>query len=149
MATTTKTRRSSKPKESYSEKMARLREKVERFSEEYDDDTRAEMIMRLASHGKGYSERNAALVLSQNPDAFDVRGYNDWSKDGRKVRHGEHGIEILAPAGKKDGDQHEDGTKDKDQRFFRIAYVFDYSQTEDLAEHMKTCDRCKASHDDV
>lgn len=141
MTTTTKTRRSTKPKESFNDKMARLRDKVDRFNEEYDEETRMEMIMRFASHGKGYSERNAALVLAQNPDALDVRGYKTWIDNGRIVRHGDHGIEILGKNGQEDGEPQEDGTKGKEKMFFHIVYVYDYSQTEPLAEH-RTCEQC-------
>lgn len=131
---TTKT----KEKLTYSEKMDRLREKVEKFTEDHDDDTRAEMMQRI----RGYSDRNVALILAQDPEALDVRGYAEWDKAERVVAHGQHGIQILAPAGAKQGEKQEDGSETGGRKFFRIAYVFDYAQTEPRSEHLsKECCR--------
>lgn len=99
-----------------------MTEQLQAFSDTIDDEMRAAIIARV----RGYSERNAMLIVMQLEDATDVRGYAEWLKNGRQVRKGEHGIKILAPAGKSD---EVDGKKSR--QFFRLVSVFDVSQTEE------------------
>lgn len=94
----------------------------------------------------GYSDRNAMLIAMQRPDATDVDGFRAWLARGRCVRRGEKGIAILAPAGSRaegggdgpveaePGDGAEGGSEGgRVRQFFRVAYVFDVSQTEPAA----------------
>ncbi len=92
-----------------------------------------------------YSIGNLILIASQNPNATRVAGFNTWRDLGRWVMKGEKGIAILAPClppksslkakpvdepeGKKN-----DGEEEKQEFlrpiYFKVVYVFDFSQTE-------------------
>ena len=99
-----------------------------------------------------YSLNNTILIAMQKPDATLVAGYQTWKKrHGRQVRKGEKGIKILAPAPYKvklEKDMIDpatgkrvlgpDGQPKKeivmiDRPAFKIATVFDVSQTEGKA----------------
>jgi len=75
-----------------------------------------------------YSLNNQLLILAQDPQATQVAGYTVWSKLGRQVRKGEHGIAILAPVVRRVTD--EEGGDDRKLQGFRVVYVFDIRQTE-------------------
>ncbi|EQD77939.1 protein containing DUF955, partial [mine drainage metagenome] len=92
-----------------------------------------------------YSAGNVLLILVQRPDASQVAGYTTWQSLGRQVRKGEHGIAILAPvfprkatstqrAAAGGGEQIEqddgEGQGARSPVRFRVAHVFDVSQTE-------------------
>ena len=81
-----------------------------------------------------YSVGNLLMIHEQFPSATRVAGYRKWQKLGRHVRAGETGIAILAPvvAGQKGWQKRIDilGQLGKAIRGYRIAYVFDVSQTE-------------------
>jgi antirestriction protein ArdC len=80
-----------------------------------------------------YSLNNAILIAAQQPDATRVAGFHAWKNFGRCVKKGEHGIAIFAPMSRrKDHDERETATKEREKSLFgfRIAYVFDVSQTE-------------------
>ena len=125
-------------------KVAALRDRLTQWQADADP---ALIAMALARHD-GYSERNAMLIAMQCPEASDVSGFKTWIQRGRCVRRGEHGIAILAPAGTsagRDGQGHAagadgeaaggaDGEARKVRQFFRLAYVFDVSQTDPLPE---------------
>ena len=136
MAAATRTRKPRRTAEERAAQRAELTARLDTFRaylDELDEDDRtAEAIAHFEEH---YSERNAQLIVMQNPDATDVKGFNAWKALGRQVRKGEHGIQILAPAGHgEDGEPTEanpDGSKGR--QFFRIAYVFDYAQTDPAA----------------
>lgn len=88
-----------------------------------------------------YSWNNALLIYMQRPNATHVAGFQAWLRMRRYVRKGEKGIAILAPiVGRKksiDGELLED---EQTRVFgFKVAHVFDYSQTEGepLAEFAK------------
>jgi DNA primase len=53
---------------------------------------------------------SSMLIWAQCPDAADVRDYAGWTKAGRQVRRGEHGIKLVTPKG--------------------IKTIFDVSQTQ-------------------
>ena len=106
-----------------------LRERVESFAEDTDDAT----LAMITAQWDGYSPRNAMLIAMQCPGATDVSGYGQWRSRGRQVRKGEHGIAILAPAGHADDQVGDDGKVEKAGRqFFKAAYVFDVSQTDEI-----------------
>lgn len=82
------------------------------------------------------------------PQATNVAGYNTWKELGRQVKKGEKGIQILAPCGFRavlerekidpvtgqtlygpDGQPLTERVKTSPNRF-KIAHVFDLSQTE-------------------
>ena len=94
-----------------------------------------------------YSFGNCMLIFFQCPQASAVAGYTTWKKMGRTVKKGEKGIQILAPCPFKalieqnklddrgrivfgpDGQPETESTLVNLTRF-KIAYVFDVSQTE-------------------
>lgn len=45
-----------------------------------------------------YSLRNLLMIVSQRPDATDVRALREWNRAGRKVRKGERAVRIWAPS---------------------------------------------------
>lgn len=84
-----------------------------------------------------YSLGNVLLIMAQRPDASHVAGFQTWKSLGRYVKAGEKGIAILAPMMMK-GDKHEASDSSPPEREgdperilrFRVAYVFDVSQTD-------------------
>lgn len=74
-----------------------------------------------------YSWHNTLLIMWAKPEATQVAGYKKWLDFNRYVRKGEKGIAILAPIWIKcsKDDPHSDTVLR-----FRIAHVFDLSQTE-------------------
>jgi hypothetical protein len=85
-----------------------------------------------------YSFGNCLLIMTQRPDATRVAGYTTWKKLGRQVCKGEKGIAILAPIvcrNKRNIEEFVTAETDDDQdaralRGFKVAHVFDVSQTE-------------------
>ena len=75
-----------------------------------------------------YSFGNTLLILRQFPEATQVAGFHSWRHLGRSVRKGEQGIAILAPVMRPQPEDDDDD--DLSPVAFRIAYVFDVSQTE-------------------
>lgn len=135
MATSTTTRRRKSAPLSREERSARveaLAAKYEEFAESVDDDEAAEYAARFDY----YSEKNAMLIVMQNPDATVVRAYGAWKAEGRQVRKGETGIQIFAPAGAFQvedrnapvGDDGQPGKKTIQK--FKVVFVFDISQTD-------------------
>ena len=91
----------------------------------------------LATTNKKYSNLNCQMILSQMGSATVVAGFNDWKKAGRVVSKGQKGLAIFAPLVKK-GEALSDLVSTTDDVFgFRVVYVFDISQTEELATVVK------------
>lgn len=130
------------------ERVAELTAQLEREVRElYASDKYAQYITAM-SQFHTYSFRNAILILFQCPHATNVAGYSTWKQLGRQVKRGEKGIQILAPCGfqailereKTDPETGQtlctpDGTPLTEKKpilpnRFRIAHVFDISQTE-------------------
>ena len=92
--------------------------------------------LRTRSRFHRYSLRNTLLIAHQCPHATYVAGFRRWLELGRAVRKGEKGIRIFAPIrypqrdpGQTDGDRGE-----RELVGFRLAAVFDVSQTEPLPD---------------
>jgi hypothetical protein len=141
MTTSTKTRR---PRRSASptERSARVAELADRLKQ-FADSTSPAAQAAYEARFDHYSPRNAMLIVMQMPDATVVRGFHAWKDEGRRVRKGEHGIQILAPAGSSGTKADEEAAANaqpgetfatKERHYFRITYVFDLSQTEPIAE---------------
>ena len=129
-------------------RVAELTEKLESgVMELYASDKYAQYISAMAKFHH-YSFRNALLILFQCPHASSVAGYGTWEKLGRHVKAHEQGIQILAPCGFQALLEVEkidpvtgqtlygpDGSPLTEKKHvspnrFRIAHVFDLSQTE-------------------
>jgi hypothetical protein len=74
------------------------------------------------------------LITCQRPEATRVAGFHAWLRLGRHVRKGEHGIAILAPVVPRlrvlDSESAEERVVRGAPHTFRVAHVFDVSQTE-------------------
>jgi hypothetical protein len=109
-----------------------------------------QQMLTVAARLPTYSPHNVILIASQRPDATRVAGYATWRALGRQVRAGERGIAILAPVTVRTDRaatakipsttaDRQDSPPDpamRTVRAFRVAHVFDISQTEgpDLPE---------------
>jgi hypothetical protein len=153
----TKTRRPRKTAATTAERAAKVAALRDRLAEWEGDADEAMIGLALAlAKRDGYSDRNAKLIVMQCPTATDVAGYKAWIDRGRHVRSGEHGIQILAPAGQsKPGEVTTESGKpevvaewvnpnsdpnapgieissNSPRQFFRIAHVFDVAQTDPI-----------------
>jgi hypothetical protein len=94
--------------------------------------------VRIRALFRQYSAANTWLIAMQMPDATRVAGFRTWLKLNRCVRKGERAIRIWAPMTVKLRD--DEGEVKKDEQTgqelkrvrFRLAPVFDVSQTEPL-----------------
>ena len=89
-------------------------------------------LLRVAARFHHYSAHNQLLIYTQMPDASLVAGYRAWQRLGRQVRKREKGIAILAPCVHRTKVEDNDGDERELRRLrgFRVAYVFDVSQTD-------------------
>ena len=103
--------------------------KLQEYLENIETNEEYLRFLRFQSRFTQYSANNALLIMLSQPDATFVAGYSAWSKMRRCVRKGEKAIRILAPCTYK---VYDDTAKDYVDRIagFRIANVFDISQTE-------------------
>ena len=125
---------------SAADKVKELMDKLEAGVKEVFESEQYKVYLKAMSKFHSYSFGNVMLILLQCPNASLVAGFHKWKKDfGRTVKKGEHGIQILAPCPHKRFVEQEvekpDGTKEKEsilivQQGFKVAYVFDVSQTE-------------------
>ena len=85
----------------------------------------------------GYSAKNTLLIAHQawarGMSPTYVAGFRAWLKLGRAVRKGERGLSIWAPMRVKARDEDGQETEEK-KTVFRIAKVFDVSQTKPLPD---------------
>ena len=86
--------------------------------------------LNFCSRFHRYSFSNRILIWSYKPDATFVAGFKTWPKMGRKVKKGAKGIPIFAPMTIRKKEDSDDDTKDEDFLRFKVAYVFDVSDTE-------------------
>ena len=105
-------------------------------------------MLEVAKRFHTYSANNVLLICAQRLDATRVAGYTTWKRLGRQVRRGEHGIAILAPIVTRTNRERKtdvptstevvtpsDGERaprhaERVLRGFRVAHVFDVSQTD-------------------
>lgn len=138
-----------KPSADPREKVKALTDKLEAGVKEVFESEKYKAYLEAMSKFHRYSFGNVLLILMQCPEASHVAGYTTWKKlFGRTVKRGEHGIQIIAPTQRSrlvkqdrlDPDTHQpiigpDGLPEKEPVFvsyqsFRVAYVYDVSQTE-------------------
>jgi hypothetical protein len=76
--------------------------------------------------GHALSPKNQILLIMQKPGVSFVGGFQQWKKAGRCVRKGEKSLALWIPiAGKKEEETGEDS-----RPLFRLASVFDITQTD-------------------
>ena len=131
------------------EKIKALTEKLESGVKAVFESEQYKAYLKAMSKFHNYSFGNIMLILIQCPNASAVAGFNKWKKDfGRTVKKGERGIAIIAPTPYKKLVEREkidpvskkpiigqDGKAEKESVFlqlnsYKVAYVFDVSQTE-------------------
>jgi antirestriction protein ArdC len=121
------------------EHVRQARERLEAAVETLMTDEGWQRYLRSQSKFHRYSWGNTLLIWSQNPEASHLRGFKGWLELGRCVRKGEHGIRILAPAGKgvRYGENAETGEAEVVASWtrFTTTVVFDLSQTDPLPDH--------------
>ena len=138
-----------KPSDDTRARVKALTEQLETGVKAVFESEKYKAYLKAMSKFHHYSYGNVMLILMQCPEASMVAGYTTWKKQfGRTVKKGEHGIMILAPLigsrlisqDRLNPDTHQpiigpDGEPEKEPVFvpyrsFRVAYVFDVSQTE-------------------
>ena len=92
-------------------------------------------FLTVAARFHRYSASNTLLIMLQAPDATRVCGYRSWQSLGRQVRKGERGIAIFAPCVYRRRPVDDDEAARTPElarvlRGFRIAYIWDVSQTD-------------------
>lgn len=115
---------------------ARFRElckKIDAMSETERAALAAKMLVTTIE-GHTLSMYNQMLVASQRPDVTLVDGYRQWSKAGRFVRKGEHGMMIWCTTSRKAGpEEKSEGAEGEEAKpGFIMGTVFDVSQTEPM-----------------
>lgn len=92
-----------------------------------------EISLLSMSNLYNYSLRNQLLILSQCKNASVVKGMKSWNYLKRKVLPGEKSIKIIAPVKYKQKVENAKGDEEPEtieKLGYRIAYVFDISQTD-------------------
>lgn len=92
-------------------------------------------VLLSMSNLNQYSFRNQILIMIQKPDAKCVNGMSAWNYFKRSIKKGEKGLKIIAPTKyySEEEQQHENGeieTVKTERLGYKIAYVFDVSQTD-------------------
>lgn len=138
-----------KPSDDTRARVKALTEQLETGVKAVFESEKYKAYLKAMSKFHHYSFGNVMLILMQCPEASMVAGYTTWKKQfGRTVKKGERGIMILAPAPYKRIvetekidpltkapilDANGDPVRETDyivQQSFKVAYVFDVSQTE-------------------
>jgi antirestriction protein ArdC len=119
------------------ERDARRREQLDRLRGATDALLTSEgwqRWLRTRSRFHRYSLRNTLLIAFQCPHATHVAGFRQWLELGRCVRKGEKAIRIFAPVRYRRTDDEQSDHKETELQLvgFRLAAVFDVSQTEPL-----------------
>jgi antirestriction protein ArdC len=128
----------SRPRLTAAERDARRREQLHRLkqaSEALLESDGWQRWLRTRSRFHRYSFRNTLLIAAQCPHASHVAGFRRWLELGRCVRKGERAIRIFAPVRyrRRDSDGNDDEAV-QELVGFKLAAVFDVSQTEPLPE---------------
>jgi antirestriction protein ArdC len=116
------------PVQTTQERVQELHEQLQRGVEALVNASDWQNYLRLMATAYRYSPQNALLLYLQKPDASLVHGYRAWQRLGRQVRKGERALHVLAPVTYKV--EMDDGDTEHHLRGFKIASVFDLSQTE-------------------
>lgn len=135
-------------KETRAEAVKEITEKLAYGLEELFDSEKFKEYLDTMSKFYHYSFNNSLLIAMQKPDATLVASYRSWQKNfNRNVNKGEKGIRILAPTPYKIKEEREminplSGLPMLDEKGdvqteevevsltgFKVAYVFDVSQT--------------------
>ena len=104
--------------------------------------------LRVLSKFHSYSVNNCLLIYMQKPEASMVAGYRIWNTEfHRQVRKGEKAIRIIAPVKRKVIKKDEEENTYRIDGF-RIASVFDISQTYGDPVPVNLCENLQDQVDD-
>lgn len=123
-----------------------LIKQAEEHYKQFIKDGKYKDILLSMSNLNCYSITNQMLILSQSPNARCVNGMKVWNYNHRNIIKGEKAIKIIAPLieVKKEEILDEDGnvieTKESKVSGYKVAYVFDISQTEGRELYDFKCD---------
>ena len=109
------------------EKLAALAKQIANMT----PDDRAKLAAQsvLTIEGRTLSGKNQILLIMQRASVSVVGGFQQWRQAGRVVRKGEKALALWIPVSRKETD--ESGAETVNPGF-RIANVFDISQTEEI-----------------
>lgn len=135
--------------ENKSQKMKEVTERLEQGVKDIFNSEMYTQYLKTMTQFHNYSFNNTLLIYMQKPDASLVAGYQAWQKKfNRRVKRGEKGIQIIAPAPIRTKEEIEkidpatmepvlkpDGSPEMEEveytiPRFRVTTVFDVSQTE-------------------
>ena len=122
-----------------------IKQAEEQFKQFIKDGKYKDLLLSM-SNLNCYSITNQMLILSQLPSAKCVNGMKVWNYNHRNVIKGEKAIKIIAPLIEKrkedilDGDGNVIETKETEIAGYKVAYVFDISQTEGRELYEFKCD---------
>jgi len=102
--------------------------KLEESFEQFQGEDEWRQYLDFSARFHTYSLNNTALIYHQRPTAQFLKGYRGWQKLGRQVKKGEKAIQIFAPVSRKVLNKM--GEEERHLSGFRMANVFDLSQTE-------------------
>ena len=98
-----------------------------------EDINTEELLSRAPVGIERYSLQNQILLMVQLPTVTVTYSFREWLKRGRVVRKGEQGLAIWAGFTVTDQESDtESDEKGKTKKRFKVATVFDISQTEEL-----------------
>lgn len=137
------------PKQTQQEKLKEITDNIEHGIKDVFSSEKYTQYLQTMSQFHSYSLNNTILISMQNPDATRVASFNKW-KDNfeRHVKKGEKGIKIIVPSPYKTKTQvnkldpktkkpildkngsPQTETVERETVAFKIATVFDVSQTE-------------------
>lgn len=126
-----------------------LIKKLQSGIQEYVESDRYKELLNNMTKFHDYSVNNTIAIMLQRPDASLVASYSKWKTLNRQVKCGEKGIAILCPVkfkvmkevtvlddeGKVKMDQNDQEIKKQEYQqctSYKIGYVFDKSQTEQI-----------------
>lgn len=122
-------------KKDYHEQINELIKQADQQFVKFIKDGKYKDVLMSMSNLNQYSFRNQLLIMMQNPKATCVNGMTAWNYFKRSIKKGEKGLKIIAPAKYyiENEEENENGEIEivKTERLgYKIAYVFDVSQTE-------------------
>ena len=109
------------------EKLAGIAKQIAAMSPEDRAKLAAQGVATIEGHA--LSLKNSLLLIMQRAQVSVVGGFQQWRQAGRVVRKGEKALALWIPVSRKETD--ESGAETVNPGF-RIANVFDISQTEEI-----------------
>lgn len=104
------------------------------LSEIMDSEVSFKDYLDFQSHMERYTVSNTLLIMSQRPDATQLKSADSWNELGASINKGAKGVHILEP--------HDFVDDEGNQRTsYNIKNVFDISQTNAEPQPAKTFDR--------